>query len=586
MPSDKPTVSVIIPTYNRADYLPGAIQSVLDQKLRPEQKIEIIVVDDGSTDDTEKIIKNFGNRTSYYKLPHSGLPAVARNFGIAKAQADLIAFQDSDDLWVKNKLKQQLALFDDPQVVLCYGNALVMEADGKLTNQSVVPSSHQKSGDIFGDLVKENFISTLTVAARKSVLEKLGGFNESMRIRGLEDYELWLRLTGLRFGKVKAIHRPLAYYRRHSRNVSLDSISHPLEDIIFVLQSIQKKYADQLSLDDNQALENSIVSLSNNFERIATTSTPLVSVVMSVYNAGDYLSEAIESILNQTYDNLEFIIIDDGSTDSSFATMQSYNDPRIKIFRQKNRGLQMALNFGIDQARGKYIARMDQDDISAPERIEKQVRLLEKNSRLAIAGTSFALVDEYGLFFSSSYHLDRPEDLKLEIFTRNPYGHGTVMVRRSVLDEVGQYNKDEPVEDYELWWRILKKFGGTNLTEELYSWRVVPTGMSHSSSEKRQDPIHNLVNKVWRETPLPSVPLSQIKSGLEHYSKISQEHQEQFRFMLSTLCLGAFRMHRYLFALGLSVKLLLSDITFIMTMYKLSRAPFSHNYLFKLIYKH
>lgn len=579
------TVSVIIPTFNRADYLPESIQSVLDQKLNQNQKLEIIVVDDGSTDNTAEIVRKFGDKIRYYRIPHSGLPAVARNFGITKAEAELIALQDSDDLWVSDKLQQQLPAFKNPEVVLCYGNGLVMEANGELTNQLIVPSSHQKSGYVFDGLVLENFISTSTVVARKSVLKKLGGFNEALRIRGLEDYELWLRLTGLRMGEVKAIKKPLVYYRRHEKNISHKSISHPLEDILCVLQTVQEQYAGQLSPDDSQALEAAIYTLSENFDRVVTTSKPLVSVVMSVYNAGDYLDEAIESILNQTYTNFEFIIVDDGSTDNSFTAVESYKDPRLKIFRQKNQGLQSALNFGISQSSGKYVARMDQDDISAPDRIEKQMRLLEKNGRIAIAGTNFLLVNELGIFFSQSHHLDRPEDLKLEVFTRNPFGHGTVMVRRTILDEVGLYNEKELVEDYELWWRILKNFDATNLTEELYSWRVVPTSMSHSESERRQNPIHNLVKKIWQETELPEVPMSQIESGLKHYLKISQGHQEQFKFMLATLCLGAFRLRRYSYASRLFSKLLLSDITFIKTMYKLTRVPFSHNYLFGLIYK-
>lgn len=582
---NNPSVSVIIPTYNRAEYLEEAIKSVLGQKIEKGQTIEVIVVDDGSNDNTDQIIKRFGDRVAYYKLPHSGLPAVARNFGIKKARAELIAFQDSDDLWVPGKLKLQLPAFDDPEVILCYGNAQTMDATGKLTAQTVVPGSHLRDGYIFKELVKENVIPTLTVVARKSALLKIGGFRESMRLRGLEDYELWLRLTGLRLGKVKSINKVLAYYRRHEKNVSLASARHPLEDIIFVLKHVRGHYGERIESDSRKALKDSIVHLTAGLNKERNTPSPLVSIVMSVYNAEKYLAEAIESILNQTYKNFEFIIVDDGSTDNSASIIKNYKDRRIKYFRQSNKGLAGALNLAIGKAEGKYIARMDADDISAPERIEKQVEWLEKNEHIAIAGTSFALIDEFGRPFKHSYHLDRPEDLKLELFVRNPFGHGTIMLRRLVLEEVGPYQNSMPYEDYELWWNILKKFNGANLTEELYKWRVVRTGISHGSIEKNHQLIHAFLKKIWKETPLPIPGLAQIRSGLSHYSMLGKGYKEQYQFMLCALCLGAFKMEQRGYAIKLLLKILLSDPTILGPLLKLRREPLSHNYLLGLIHR-
>ena len=106
--------------------------------------------------------------------------------------------------------------------------------------------------------------------------------------------------------------------------------------------------------------------------------TPLVSVVLPVYNAEEYISEALKSILNQTYDNLEVVVVNDGSTDHSLHVIRSLADKRVKIISRENRGLVASLNEGIDAASGDYIARMDADDISHPERISKQIRLLEE----------------------------------------------------------------------------------------------------------------------------------------------------------------------------------------------------------------
>ena len=112
---------------------------------------------------------------------------------------------------------------------------------------------------------------------------------------------------------------------------------------------------------------------------------------MPVYNGEKYLQEAIESILNQTFKDFEFIIINDGSTDKTLEIIKSFTDPRIKLITQENRGIIYSLNKGITESRGKYIARMDADDISLPERLEKEYRFLEQNPNYGIVGTTFLI---------------------------------------------------------------------------------------------------------------------------------------------------------------------------------------------------
>ncbi len=124
--------------------------------------------------------------------------------------------------------------------------------------------------------------------------------------------------------------------------------------------------------------------------------SPIISVVMSVYNGDKYLREEIESILNQTFKDFEFIIVNDGSTDKSLEIIKSYNDPRIVIIDQENTGLAKALNNGINIAKGRYIARMDQDDISNPERFEKQIEFLENLSEYVAIGSWSNHISEHG----------------------------------------------------------------------------------------------------------------------------------------------------------------------------------------------
>ena len=117
---------------------------------------------------------------------------------------------------------------------------------------------------------------------------------------------------------------------------------------------------------------------------------------MSVYNGEKYLREAIDSILNQTFKDFEFIIVNDGSTDNSLKIIKSYNDPRITIINQKNTGLAKALNEGIKIAKGKFIARMDADDISEPERFKKEYKFMHVHDECVALGTNAIIIDENG----------------------------------------------------------------------------------------------------------------------------------------------------------------------------------------------
>lgn len=185
---------------------------------------------------------------------------------------------------------------------------------------------------------------------------------------------------------------------------------------------------------------------------------PLVTVLMSVYNGEKYLSEAIESILNQTYKNFEFLIIDDGSTDSSKKIVKSYNDSRIKLIEnEENIGLTRSLNKGIELSKGKYIARMDADDISFPERLEKQVDFMENHEDVAVCGSWFRVIDDKGNLLSEVKTQINHEFLFFELFFKNPMGHATTIMRKSVIEHIGRYDPDYVrTQDYDLWFRIIE----------------------------------------------------------------------------------------------------------------------------------
>ena len=198
---------------------------------------------------------------------------------------------------------------------------------------------------------------------------------------------------------------------------------------------------------------------------------PKISVILSVYNGEKYLREAIESVLNQTFTDFEFIIVNDGSTDNSLEIIQSYDDERIKIINnEKNIGLTKSLNKALKQAKGEYIARQDADDVSLPNRFEEQVRYFEGHPEVVLLGTSVYLIDENEKIVGKRIVLAKPS-IK-DLFKENHFNHGSVMFKKEIVNQLGGYNElIRYSQDYELWLRITKYYDVRNLTQILYKLR-------------------------------------------------------------------------------------------------------------------
>jgi hypothetical protein len=208
---------------------------------------------------------------------------------------------------------------------------------------------------------------------------------------------------------------------------------------------------------------------------------PLVSVVLPIYNCEDYLVAAIESILGQSFHSFEFIIIDDGSKDRSAEVIKGFQDERIRIIHQPNQGLAATLNRGIAMARGQYIARQDQDDLSYPERLARQVAHMEAHPDCVLLGTWAQILE-----------VDRPVDrfhrhpvddavLRYLMLFNNPFVHSSVMLRKEAVLQVGGYTTDparQPPEDFELWSRLSRVGQVANIGEVLLAYREIPGSMS------------------------------------------------------------------------------------------------------------
>ncbi|OQY14044.1 MAG: hypothetical protein B6I30_01800 [Desulfobacteraceae bacterium 4572_187] len=240
---------------------------------------------------------------------------------------------------------------------------------------------------------------------------------------------------------------------------------------------------------------------------------PKISVVMSVYNGKKHLKEAVESVLCQSCQDFEFIIVNDASTDKTNEILESFDDPRIKIIKNtENMGLTKSLNIGIKAAKGKYIARMDADDISLPHRFEIQVEYLERNPECAVAGSSYYQIDDKGTICSFIEVLTNDPDIKEGLKTQNWFGHGSVMMKKDAFLKAGGYNeKYKFAQDYDLWLRLAAEHRLANIKEPLYCWRVSSSNISKlKSSEQRHCANRAISEAQKREVEKMDVPLVSV----------------------------------------------------------------------------
>ncbi|MBR5904527.1 MAG: glycosyltransferase [Alphaproteobacteria bacterium] len=244
---------------------------------------------------------------------------------------------------------------------------------------------------------------------------------------------------------------------------------------------------------------------------------PRISVLMPAYNSEKTVAESIESILNQTFKDFEFIIINDGSTDNTAKIVKEYakKDKRIKfIDNKKNQGLVPVLNQGLDLCSCEYIARMDSDDISLPKRFEKQIKYMDAHPECGVLGTWFQF------FGNSKSIIQHPKFIKiLNVLDGQFVGHPTVMMRKSVMDKYGFYYDAnyKHAEDFELWSRMVFVTEIHNLQEILLKYRWADSNISviHATEQiEVSDRIkQNILNKLTDDPVKQQSILHKVKPG-------------------------------------------------------------------------
>jgi len=235
--------------------------------------------------------------------------------------------------------------------------------------------------------------------------------------------------------------------------------------------------------------------------------TPAVSVLMAVYNGASFLKESIQSILSQSYKDLELLIIDDGSDDGSLEIINSFTDKRIRVLQnQLNKGLIFTRNRGINEARGKYLAILDCDDIAFPERISKQVDFLAKHSEIKLCGGQAITIDKNGV--ETGNFLKVPTNkrlLNVQLLFHNVFINSTIMMELEAVKQVGGYSSNYSFcEDYALSLAVAERFKVANLESTLIKYRVHEESTSQLKSTAMKENERRIIASIHEKLKIES----------------------------------------------------------------------------------
>ncbi|MRR53110.1 MAG: glycosyltransferase [Deltaproteobacteria bacterium] len=425
--------SVITPSFNQAQFISQTIQSVQNQDY---PHWEHIVMDGKSDDGTVEILKSCQHLKWLSENDRGQSDAINKGFRLATG--DIIAWINSDDWYEPGAFKAVADFFTaNPGKNIVMGDCNLVDADGVIFDRVI----NQERG--FDELrkywISRSIPTQPAIFFRRNLLDEFGLLDESLHFA--MDYDLWMRFS--QKNRLYHIDRTLANYRFHSDAKGGD-------------QDWSKFIPDCRIVYDRY-------------------SPPQVSVIIPCYNYGQYLAEAVSSVITQTYQEFEIIIINDGSTDNTAEVAEQIinSNPhiRIRLINQANSGQPaFSRNKGISEAKGKYILPLDADDKISPTMIEKMVRILDDDQAVDIVYCDT-------IRFGDVDNAYQTEDWSLTRLASDNIINYCALFRRKVWDSVGGYRLDCGYEDWEFWISAAEKgFIGFRIPEYLFYYRIKPTG--------------------------------------------------------------------------------------------------------------
>ncbi len=478
-------ISVIITCYNYARYLSEAVESVIQQTYK---NFEIIIVNDGSADETQNIAESLIAKYPEKKIhlinqENQGV-SDARNAGITQADGEFILCLDADDIISETMLEETYkSLEKNPQVAIAYTD----RQDFGAFNQIVEASEY--------DFHKLKYFNQLSYCAlfKKEVWEKVGGYRTNLK--NAPDWDFWIAAGALGFYGIR-IPKPLFKYRRHKHGLFTRTQQHFVKVRAQIILNNQVIYSPRDILLAKKTLQK--------YEQIPNYLPPLVSVIIPTLNRPKKLANAIESVLNQIYQNFEIIVVNDGGVDVEYIVKEKNTGNKILYINESStHGPAYTRNIGINWASGKYICYLDDDDVYYPDHLETLVNFLDNNNY------DVAYSDAYRCVYSRSD--DRQVLRKKEIVYSQKFDQNKILIsnfipliclmhRRSCLDEVGMFDDELPVqEDWDLIIRLSQRYIIHHINKATceYSWTIEEKSVQRqifTNFSKTLEAIYNKYN--------------------------------------------------------------------------------------------
>ncbi len=457
-----PEVSVVIVAYATCRMLIECIKSVLEGSF---DRFEIIVVDNGENDSVVGTLHRLP--ILYVKSPCNLFLSEARNIGVCMAQSPICVFLDDDAIADRNFLKKISEVFSIPGVFAVRGRVIP-----KTKSAYQDSSSHYDEGDKF---IPHVINTEGNSAWRRDIYRKFSGMDPLLF--GHEGTELSERMNDY-YGKWVTFYCPdVVIYHDYAITEEKKQVKEARHERM--LRYIKwKKKASLLRKGECGAL--------GNFVRYARS--PVVSVVLSAYNAEKYIESSISSVLNQRFSDIEVLVVDDGSSDGTSDVVRKIKDRRVVLHRcDTNQGLASALNMGFSLARGKYIARMDADDLCSENRFVVQLHHMEKNRSICVCGGA---IRRFGHSDGLVQYPSSDAELKSSMLLYGPFAHPFVIFDGEFVRKNGiMYNVDyKNAQDYELWMRIGHEYGSCIFgnVADVVGWYRVHAGSESVVHKKRQ----------------------------------------------------------------------------------------------------
>lgn len=479
-PSHPQRFYVVSCARNAGEAAVRCLDSVYGQR-HPSDRIEHVYLDDASSDDTRQRIRGWLGTHPDHRVTY--IETTARRGGtkntlvtFREAPLGSIVVELNGDDWLPDDgvLAHLDTLYADPSVWMTYNSCAFSDGRMRALNRpypdATVRDGSYRDADWHAGALRTFRAELFSHVADDELIDPATGtYWESA-----DDMVIFLALLELSGGHARHVER--ATYVYNHRETSEDR-----RDL-----AGGRKRGERIRAMPRHAPLARLTA-----EPRDPRAGPLVSVLMPAFNAEPYVEAAIWSVLEQTYDHLELVFVDDGSTDGTHAIAARLADAdgRIVIVRQENRGLVAALNHGLEHAKGALLARMDADDVCAPERLARQVDFLAAHPRVGAVGSWVERID------SAGHPLDETWETALThgiigwlLFFESPLAHGAVTMRRALIDRLGGYDPSAPhVEDFELWMRLDAITELANLPEPLLGLRIhgARVGVRHNEDQAR-----------------------------------------------------------------------------------------------------